>query len=101
MSHLNVDQLPDPGDRYTLEEVIGTGIWANVHRATDSENGGKTVAIKVQRYDDEQQLYIQEEYRVLRDHSTHPNLPDFHGVYRKPSTDGGADEIWFVLEVSG
>lgn len=100
MSHLNVDQLPEPGDRYVLDEVIGTGIWANVHRASDTQNGGKLVAIKIQRYEPEQQQYVQEEYRVLRDYSTHPNLPDFHGVYRKAAADGGSDEIWFVLEVS-
>lgn len=96
---LNVDQLPEPGDRYVLEDVIGTGIWAKVHRAIDTQTAGKVVAIKVQRYEPEQQAYIQEEYRVLRDFSSHPNLPDFHGVYRQPSGDDRADEIWFVLEV--
>lgn len=100
MSHLNVDQLADPGDRYVLEEVIGTGIWATVHRAVDTQSDGKLVAIKIQRYEPEQQSYVQEEYRVLRDFSSHPNLPDFHGVFRRKQPDGGSDEIWFVLEVS-
>lgn len=100
MSHFNVDQLPEPGDRFVLEEAIGTGIWATVHRASDTQSAGKLVAIKIQRNTPEQEQYIQEEYRVLRDYSKHPNLPEFHGVYRKAAADGGADEIWFVLEVS-
>lgn len=46
-------------------------------------------------------MHINEEYRVLRDFSSHPNLPDFLGVYRKKSNDGdNPDEIWFILEVS-
>lgn len=101
MSHLNVDQLPEPGDRYVLdEEPIGTGVWAKVYRASDTQSDGKQVAIKIQRYTPEQETYVQEEYRVLRDLAEHPNLPDFHGVYKKPTAEG-ADEIWFVLEVSG
>lgn len=98
MSHFKPEQLPEPGDRYVLQDVIGIGNWATVHRASDTQSA-KTVAIKVQRYNDDQAAYIQEEYRVLRDYSEHPNLPDFHGVYRRPMDDG-ADEIWFVLEVS-
>lgn len=45
-------------------------------------------------------MHINEEYRVLRDFSTHPNLPDFLGVYRKKGNDNNPDEIWFILEVS-
>lgn len=45
-------------------------------------------------------MHINEEYRILRDFSSHPNLPDFLGVYRKKG-DGvdNPDEIWFILEV--
>lgn len=45
-------------------------------------------------------MHINEEYRVLRDFSSHPNLPDFLGVYRKKGDGDNPDEIWFVLEVS-
>lgn len=99
MSHFNPDQLPEPGDRFVLQDVIGVGNWATVHRASDTQSA-KTVAIKVQRYNADQAGYIQEEYRVLRDFSTHPNLPIFHGVYRRRMDDDkDGDEIWFVLEV--
>lgn len=40
---------------------------------------------------------IQEEYRILRDLSDHPNLPDFYGAYLKRGR--GGDEIWFVMQV--
>lgn len=73
-------------------------IFIQVHKAFDSTSN-KTVAIKIQRYDGELKSYINEEYRILRDFSTHPNLPDFYGVYRKPQDDGGPDDIWFILEV--
>lgn len=101
MSHFNPEQLPEPGDRFVLQDVIGVGNWATVHRASDTQSA-KTVAIKIQRYNADQAGYIQEEYRVLRDYSVHPNLPIFHGVYRRPMDDDkDGDEIWFVLEVRG
>lgn len=30
MSHLNIDSLPDPGERFVLEEIIGVGVCAKV-----------------------------------------------------------------------
>lgn len=63
----------------------------------DKQNN-RTVAIKIQPYDDDMMGYINEEYRVLRDFSTHPNLPEFLGVYRQPN-DTEIPDIWFVLEV--
>lgn len=56
------------------------------------------VAIKIQLFVGEQRSIIDEEYRILRDYSDHPNLPNFYGVYRNKS-DGKSEEIWFVLEV--
>lgn len=43
--------------------------------------------------------HINEEYRILRDYSSHPNLPDFYGVYRKKFTTMQSDEVWFILEL--
>lgn len=38
---------------------------------------------------------INEEYRILKDLSSHPNLPDFYGAFiHKNGT-----ELWFVMEV--
>lgn len=36
---LDLDKLEDPGDRFQLQEIIGTGVNANVYRATDSQEG--------------------------------------------------------------
>lgn len=69
-----------------------------VVRAIDTGSNDKTVAIKIQLFEGEQKAIIDEEYRILRDHSEHPNLPNFYGVYRNKGS-GKSDEIWFVLEV--
>lgn len=62
---------------------------------------GRKVAIKVQKLTPESQPLIVEEYRVLRDFSSHPNLPEFYGVYRKRSGKKTEyDQVWFVMEVS-
>lgn len=97
MARLNFDDLPDPGDRFILEECIGTGVCGKVYSAIDTESNSKKVAIKMQHLNRENIPYIQEEYRVLNELANHPNLPEFYGVYRKVGeTD---DEIWFCLEV--
>lgn len=93
---MKIDNLPDAGDRYTLQDVIGEGVCAKVYRALDTENGNRPVAIKVQKYESDLKESIREEYRVLRDFSKHPNVPELYGVYRKR---GDPDEIWFVIEV--
>lgn len=69
-----------------------------MYRAKELDND-RYVAVKIQSYDEEHQISIEEEYRTLRDNSSAPNLPDFYGAYKKPK-QGGPDEIWFILEVS-
>uniref|UniRef100_A0A182IJF2 non-specific serine/threonine protein kinase n=1 Tax=Anopheles atroparvus TaxID=41427 RepID=A0A182IJF2_ANOAO len=98
MANLKIETLPDPGNRYKLGELIGSGVCAKVYRATDTQAGNKNVAIKVQKYEGDTKKAIQEEFLVLRDHSKHANLIDFYGVYRKKCPAGESDEIWFVLE---
>uniref|UniRef100_A0A182NBP7 non-specific serine/threonine protein kinase n=1 Tax=Anopheles dirus TaxID=7168 RepID=A0A182NBP7_9DIPT len=98
MASLKIDTLPDPGNRYKLGELIGAGVCAKVYRATDTQAGNKNVAVKVQKFEGEMKTAIQEEFRILRDHSKHANLIDFYGVYRKKCPAGESDEIWFVLE---
>lgn len=68
-------------------------------KAIDTQSNDRNVAIKIQVYNDEQESIIDEEYRILRDYSEHPNLPSFFGVYRKKGVDA-SDEIWFIIEVS-
>ncbi|XP_021703004.1 neither inactivation nor afterpotential protein C [Aedes aegypti] len=97
MLNLKIDTLPEPGNRYQLGEVIGTGVCAKVYKAVDTKASNKNVAIKIQKYEAELKTAIQEEYRILRDYSNHGNLLDFYGVYRK-KVPGDADEIWFILE---
>ncbi|XP_046675327.1 neither inactivation nor afterpotential protein C isoform X3 [Homalodisca vitripennis] len=94
---LNLDSLNDPGDRYELGELLGSGVCGEVYSATDNEAGGKKVAIKVQKITKDNMDDIQEEYRILRDLSSHPNLPDFYGVYLKRTRNG--DQLWFVMQL--
>ncbi|CAG2066587.1 unnamed protein product, partial [Timema podura] len=99
-SGLQLDQLPDPGDRYSLGQKIGTGVSADVYEATDNQ-AGKRVAVKVLSVERDALESYQEEYQVLRDLSHHPNLPDFYGIYlKKGKPRSGRDQLWFVMEVS-
>ena len=56
--------------------------------------------MKVQKLTPESQSLIIEEYKILRDFGSHPNLPDFYGIYRRRSAKKTEyDQIWFVMEV--
>lgn len=95
--YLPYSQLPDPTDKFEIYEEIAQGVNAKVFRAKELDND-RIVALKIQHYDEEHQVSIEEEYRTLRDYCSHPNLPEFYGVY-KLSKPNGPDEIWFVMEV--
>ncbi len=41
---------------------------------------------------------IEEEFLVLRDLSSHPNLPAFHGIYLKQDPQS-EDQFWIAMEV--
>ena len=59
------------------------------------------MAVKIQKLFPESEPYIMEEYRILRDFSGHPNLPDFYGIYRRRSGKKSEyDQIWFIMQVS-
>ncbi|KAL0848932.1 hypothetical protein ABMA28_013327 [Loxostege sticticalis] len=94
---LNIATLPSPLDRYTLATKLGSGIFGEVFRASDTQAAGKAVAVKVQTYTDDTEVHIQKEYKILRDFSKHPNLIDFYGVFCEKSE--GVKRIWFVLEL--
>ena len=96
--YLPYDQLPDPADKFEIYEEIAQGVNAKVFRAKELDND-RVVALKIQHYDEEHQVTIEEEYHILRDYCSSPNLPEFYGVY-KLVKENGPDEIWFVLEVS-
>ncbi|XP_028163622.1 neither inactivation nor afterpotential protein C [Ostrinia furnacalis] len=94
---LNIATLPSPLDRYTLDTKLGSGIFGEVFRASDTQAAGKAVAVKVQTYTDDTEIHIQKEYKILRDFTKHPNLIDFYGVFCEKSE--GVKKIWFVLEL--
>lgn len=95
---LNISSLPSPIERYNLGDKVGSGIFGSVFKATDNQATGKAVAIKVQTFNDDTEVHIQEEYKILRDFTKHPNLVDFYGVFCERSE--GVKKIWFVLEVT-
>ncbi|XP_033328921.2 STKc_myosinIII_N_like and MYSc_Myo21 domain-containing protein ninaC isoform X1 [Megalopta genalis] len=95
-----LDSIQDPGKRYLLRECIGFGVCGDVYDAIDQNAGNKRVAVKVQKLTAESQPFIVEEYKVLRSLASHPNLPDFYGIYRKRSGKKTEyDQIWFVMEL--
>ncbi|KAK7575499.1 hypothetical protein V9T40_011785 [Parthenolecanium corni] len=89
---IRLESFPDPGNRFTLGDVIGTGVSGTVYEAIDTQAGNKKVAIKVQKIIPDYEDDIKEEYKILKYLPTHPNLPTFYGAYHTQN------EIWFVLQ---
>ena len=97
MTKINLEELPTPDGRFDLAECLGTGLFGKVHKASDSTNDERYIALKIQNLNKDNEQYIVEELKVLKDFSNHLNLPDFYGAFRK-ETDSSV-EIWFALEV--
>lgn len=96
---LNISSLPSPNERYVLDKQLGSGIFGKVFKASDNQAAGKLVAVKIQILTDDNEVHIQEEYKILRDFTKHQNLIDFYGVFLEKA-EKGLKKIWFVLEVS-
>ncbi|XP_033323906.2 myosin-IIIb isoform X1 [Megalopta genalis] len=97
--HVNFELIPDPDDRFTLEELIGEGTYGEVYSAHCKETGSK-VAIKILENVADNIEEIEEEYLVLRDLSLHPNIPVFHGIFLKRAKPAQEeDQLWFVMEL--
>ncbi|XP_034933693.1 neither inactivation nor afterpotential protein C isoform X2 [Chelonus insularis] len=95
-----LDSIQDPGKRYVLNEVIGSGVCGVVYAAVDTQSGSRPVAVKIQPLTSETQEFIVEEYRIFRDHGGHPNIPDFNGIYRKRSGKKTVpDQLWIAMEL--
>ncbi|XP_051158327.1 neither inactivation nor afterpotential protein C isoform X3 [Leptopilina boulardi] len=95
-----MDSIQDPGKRFILKECIGSGVCGDVYEAIDENSGNKKVAIKIRKLVPETQNHIMEEYKVLREFSSHPNLPNFYGIYRKRTGKKSEnDQIWFIMEL--
>ena len=78
----DIYSLPEGGHlKYDLLEEIGQGTYGLVHRAVLT---GQTdqFAIKIIENFEENIDEILQEYRVLFDHSLHPNIPRLFGAYR-------------------
>lgn len=97
--HINFDLLPDPTELYTLEDLIGEGTYGEVYSARDNKTD-EHVAIKILENIADNIDEIEEEYLILRDLSSHPNLPIFYGLFLKRAEPGHeGDQLWFVMEV--
>ena len=96
--HIEFARLPSPGDRFELQDLIGEGTYGEVYSSYDKTTG-KKVAIKILETIADNLEEIEEEYLVLRDLSTHPNLPSFVGIFLRKGACFEDDQLWFVMEV--
>ncbi|CAH0724788.1 unnamed protein product, partial [Brenthis ino] len=96
--HVELDRAADPRDRFNLQELIGEGTYGEVYCAKDKKTG-KRVAIKILENIAENIEEIEEEFLVFRDLSSHPNIPEFFGLFLKRGVSAEDDQIWFVMEL--
>ncbi|XP_069361962.1 myosin-IIIb-like isoform X2 [Maniola hyperantus] len=96
--HVELDRAADPQDRFTLQELIGEGTYGEVYCAKDKKTG-RRVAVKILENIAENIEEIEEEFLVFRDLSSHPNIPEFFGLFLKRGISSEDDQIWFVMEL--
>ncbi|XP_049877142.1 myosin-IIIb-like isoform X1 [Pectinophora gossypiella] len=96
--HVELDRAADPRDRFNLQELIGEGTYGEVYCARDKKTG-RRVAVKILENITENIEEIEEEFLVFRDLSTHPNIPEFFGLFLKRGLSADDDQIWFVMEL--
>ena len=51
------------------------------------------VAVKIMENISDNKEEMEEEYRVLRDLGSHPNLPNYYGVFFKPAKNREDDQV--------
>nr|XP_018914102.1 PREDICTED: myosin-IIIb-like isoform X1 [Bemisia tabaci] len=96
--HVDIEGLPSPGNRFTLQELIGEGTYGEVFCALDTTTG-KKVAVKILENVADNIEEIEEEFLVLRDLSLHANIPAFYGLFLRRGTLPEEDQLWFVMEL--
>ncbi|XP_072944444.1 myosin-IIIb-like isoform X2 [Epargyreus clarus] len=96
--HVELDRAADPRDRFTLQDLIGEGTYGEVYSARDKKSG-RRVAVKILENIAENIEEIEEEFLVFRDLSSHPNIPEFFGLFLKRGISADDDQIWFVMEL--
>ncbi|XP_050306702.1 neither inactivation nor afterpotential protein C [Anthonomus grandis grandis] len=88
----SLSNIPEPGSRYTLGDLIAQGVFGKVFDATDTQASNKKVAIKIQKYDEDHKQFVEEEYQILKELSDCVYIVSFYGVFMKDS------DVWFILE---
>lgn len=78
----DIFSLPEGGHlKYDLLEEIGQGTYGLVHRAVETKSNNQ-YAIKIIENFEENIDDILQEYKILFEHSLHPNIPMLYGAYR-------------------
>ncbi|XP_014247275.1 myosin-IIIb-like [Cimex lectularius] len=97
-SIMDLDLIPEPGNRLVLELLIGEGTYGEVYTARYAATGER-VAVKILENVSENIEEILEEYKILKDLCHHPNLPLFYGMFLRRFPVLEEDQLWFVMEL--
>ncbi len=99
---IDIVSLPDPGERFQVEALLGEGTYGEVHSALDRQTGRK-VAVKIVDEVADNVEELEEEFRVLSAHWLHPNIPRFVGMFFRRSaalgTDRKDDQVWIAIRM--
>ncbi|XP_064474850.1 myosin-IIIb-like isoform X2 [Ornithodoros turicata] len=97
--HVDLLSLPAPGERFSLQRVVGEGTYGEVYAARDTYTD-RMVAVKIMENIADNVEEMDEEHRVLRDLCAHPNIPTYFGIFFQPAaTCREDDQVWFVMEL--
>ena len=78
----DIFNLPEGAlNKFDLLEEIGQGTYGLVHRAVEKD-GNNHYAVKIIENFEENIEDIIQEYKILFEHSLHPNIPLLYGAYR-------------------
>ena len=97
-SLIKFDELRSPDAEWELLESIGEGTYGEVFKVRHKKTG-EFAAAKIMESINEVMEEIEEEYRILKELSDHPNLPKFNGIYAKKTSEGSDEQLWLVLEL--
>ena len=96
----DIYSLPEGGHlKYDLLEEIGQGTYGLVHRAVLTDQTDQ-FAIKIIENFEENIEEILQEYRILFDHSLHPNIPMLFGAYRSDDISVSIIDILWCSDVT-
>lgn len=95
--HIHLEDLPTPGSRFELQELLGEGTYSKVYAAQDKQKGDR-VAVKIISDIAENILEIESEYRVLTSIGGQSIIPQFHGTYLH-TPKNSKRQLWFVMEL--